>query len=125
MGAVERQTWRPVTTWDGLTAVMKRAFDVFTASDRAAQQSVSATGPLGLTWPMTLVLVTTSGGNVTLTLPAPADVPGFRVEVKKLTAANTLTLSSSANIDGAATLAWTTQYQSYRLVSDGGTWHIV
>ena len=42
-----------------------------------------------------------------------------------LDAANTLTLSSSANIDGSATLAWTTAMQSYRLVSDGVTWHIV
>lgn len=122
---IERQSWRPVTTWDGLTAIMRRAFEVFTTSDRADVARVSATSTLALTWPITLVLVTTSGGNVTLTLPAPQTVPGYRVEVKKLDAANTLTLSSSANIDGSATLAWTTRYQSYRLVSDGVTWLIV
>ena len=118
---VERQSWRPVTSWDGLTAIMRRAFEVFTTSDRLDVQSVSATATLALTWPLTLVLVSTSGGNVTLTLPAPATVPGYRVEVKKQDAANTLTLSSSANIDGSATLAWTTRYQSYSVVSTGTT----
>lgn len=122
---IERQSWRPVASWDGLTAIMRRAFEVFTTSDRADVQAVSATSTLALTWPMTLVKVSTSGGNVTLTLPAPSTVIGFRLEVKKLDAANTVTLSSSANIDGATTLAFSTQYQSYRLVSDGVTWHIV
>ena len=122
---IERQSWRPVASWDGLTAIMRRAFEVFTQSDRLDVQAVSSTGTVALTWPRTLLLVTTSGGNVTLTLPAPQTVPGFRVEVKKLTAANTLTLSSSANIDGAGTLAWTTQYQSYSVVATGDTWVIV
>jgi len=88
-------------------------------------QRVAATATVSLTWPLTLVLADTTAGNVTLTLPAPATVPGFRLDVKKLIAANTLTLSSSANIDGAATLAWTTRYQSYSLISDGATYHVV
>jgi hypothetical protein len=52
-------------------------------------------------------------------------VPGFRVEIKKTVAANTLTAASSANIDGAATLAWTTAMQSYSVISDGATYHVV
>lgn len=122
---IERQSWRPVTSWDGLTAIMRRAFEVFTQSDRVDVQSVSATGTVALTWPRTVVLVTTTGGNVTLTLPSPQTVPGFRVEVKKLTAANTLTLSSTANIDGTGTLAWSTAMQSYSVVSTSSTWVIV
>lgn len=122
---IERQSWRPVFSWDGLTAIMRRAFEVFTTSDRLDVQTVSATADLALTWPMSLVLVDTSGGNVTLTLPSPQTVPGFRVEVKKQTAANTLTVASAANIDGAATVAWTTQYDSTSFVSTSSTWAIV
>ena len=80
-----------------------------------------------LTFPMTLVLVDTTAGNVTLTLPPANTVPGFRIECKKLTAANTLIVdgAGSETIDGSATLAWTTQYQSYSLIADGGAWHVV
>lgn len=122
---IERQSWKPVTTWEGLTTVMKRAFDVFTVSDRTAIQSVAATGLLDLTWPRTLVLVNTTGGSVTVALPAPNTVPGFRVSVKKMTTANTLTLASSALIDGAATVPWSTRYQTVSVVSDGTTYHVV
>lgn len=104
---------------------MRRAFEVFTTSDRLDVQTVSATGNLALTWPLSLVLVDTTAGNVTLTLPAPQTVPGYRVEVKKQVAANTVTLSSAANIDGSGTLAWSTQYQSFSVVSTSGTWVIV
>jgi hypothetical protein len=124
---VERQTWRSVKDWDRANAQLDRAHDVFTASDRVAVLSVSATATLALTYPHTLVLATTTGGNVTLTLPAAATVPGFRVECKKLTAANTLTLAAAAGetIDGAGTLAWATQYQSYSVIADGGAWYVV
>lgn len=66
-----------------------------------------------------VLLVTTSGGSVTLTLPVASTLPGKRYEIKKMDAANTLTVqrSGSDTIDGATTLAWTTQYQSYSLVS--------
>ncbi len=71
-----------------------------------------------------LLLVDTSAGSVTLTLPAASTVRGQWFEVKKLTAANTLTLdpAGSETIDGAATLAWTAQYQCYTVYSDGTTW---
>lgn len=87
-------------------------------------QAASATGTLALTRGLTFVGVTTSGGNVTLTLPAAASVAGFRVDVKKLDAANTLTLDGAGaeTIDGAATVAWTTQYQTVSIVSDGTQW---
>jgi hypothetical protein len=122
---IERGSWKVVSGWPTLNQQLTRLVDVFTGSDRVANVAVSSTGALALTWPMTLVTVNTTAGNVTLTLPLPATVPGFRVEVKKVTAANTVTLTSSALIDGAATLAWTTQYQSYSVISDGGTWHVV
>jgi hypothetical protein len=92
-----------------------------------AVQSISATAALTLLAPQTAVLVDTTSGSVTLTLPAAGTVTGARLEVKKMVAANTLTLDGNASetIDGAATLAWTTQYQSYSLISTGTTWVIV
>jgi hypothetical protein len=74
-----------------------------------------------------IVLVDTTAGSVTLTLPAAATVRGQWYEFKKLVAANTLTLdpANAETIDGAATLAWTTQYQCYTVYSDGTEWWIV
>ena len=63
-----------------------------------------------------LLLVTTAGGAVTVTLPPAADYLGRRFTVKKTNAAGasvTLDGDGSETIDGAATLAWSTQYQSY------------
>lgn len=117
-------TWRdlPVGDWVTLQAKLRGAFRDAGVS---SVQSLSATGDITLTGSPTLIIVDTSAGNVTLTLPAPATVTGALITVKKLTAANTLTLSSSANIDGAGTLAWSTQYQSYNVQSTGSTWVIV
>lgn len=122
---IERQRWSPASTFEIANAQLKRTVEVLDTSARFQVQRVAATATVALTWPLTLVLADTTAGNVTLTLPAPATVPGFRLEVKKLIAANTLTLSSAANIDGAATLAWTVRYQSYSLISDGATYHVV
>lgn len=63
--------------------------------------------------------VDTTGGNITVSLPAAATCPGKQFHVKKLVAANTLTLDAAGTdlIDGAGTLAWTTQYQSYLVES--------
>lgn len=127
MPPIERQRWTPAATLDRANAQLRRTVEVLDTADRSDLQTVSATGLLSLTFPLTTVLVTTSGGNVTLTLPACQTVPGFRLEVKKMTAANTLTVDGAASetIDGATTLAWTTQYQSYRLLSTGSEWVIV
>lgn len=124
---VERQRWVPVTTWEGGNAQLRRRVEVLDTAARYDIQQVTATATLGLTYPATLVLVDTTGGNVTLTLPRAQTVPGFRVEVKKTTAANTLTLDGdgSETIDGAGTLAWTTQWQSYSLIADGSAWYVV
>lgn len=74
-----------------------------------------------------LVLVNTTSGSVTVTLPPAANCKGRIYQFKKTVAANTVTLDpdGSETIDGAATLAWTTQYQSYTLCSDGSGWHIL
>lgn len=71
-----------------------------------------------------LIGVDATAGNVTVTLPLPSE-PRV-IYIKKLDAsANTVTASPvSGTIDGAASLAWGTQWQSYTLVSTGTDWLI-
>lgn len=68
-----------------------------------------------------LILVNTTGGNVTVSLPALSTVgDGFVVTIKRITAgANTLTIdpNGAETIEGAATLSLPTQYQAVNLVS--------
>lgn len=66
-----------------------------------------------------ILLVDTTGGSVTVTLPVASTVPGKRVQVKKMIAANTVTVSRSGSdtIDGATTSAFTTQYTCMVYVS--------
>jgi hypothetical protein len=124
----ERMAWRPMVAWGAAAnGLLRRLWELAEGSTRTAVIAVASSQTLALSWPFTLVRVTTTGGNVTLTLPPAATVVGYRVDVKKITAANTLTLDGdgSETIDGAATLAWTVQYQSYTVVSDGTAWSIV
>lgn len=90
-------------------------------------QTASASRTLEVYWPWTFVAVDTTAGSVTLTLPAARTMTGYELKVKKMVAANTLTLDGDVSepIDGATTLAWTTQYQSFTLICDGSTWHVV
>lgn len=72
-----------------------------------------------------LVLVDTTSGSVTVTLPPARKCKGRVYRFKKLVAANTMTLdgNDAETIDGAATAATSTQYGNYTLVSDGSNWH--
>lgn len=74
-----------------------------------------------------VVLVDTTGGSITVTLPPAATNLGRRFTVKKMVAANTMTLdgNGSETIDGAATVAVTVQYAARTVQSDGTAWHIV
>ena len=74
-----------------------------------------------------VLLVDTTAGNVTLTLPPAVSSRGQWFEVKKLVAANTVTIDGygAETIDGSATLAWTAQYQAYTVYSDGTEWWVV
>ena len=84
-------------------------------------QGLAVNATLSITRAQTFVLADTTSGNITLTLPPAADLLGRTIVIKKKVAANTLTVdgNGSETIDGALTLAWTTQYQSYTLTSDG------
>jgi hypothetical protein len=123
----ERMAWQPVGAWAMLNARLRRLWEMTESSTRFSVVPVNASQVIDPAWPLALYQVDTSGGSVTLTLPMAAAVVGYRLEVKKMTAANTLTLDGHASetIDGAATLAWTVQYQSFTVVSDGTGWSIV
>lgn len=75
-----------------------------------------------------LIVVDTTGGNITVSLPAVATAgDGFVVTLKRITAgANTLTIdpSGAETVEGAATLALPTQYTSVMLVSRSTGWFI-
>jgi hypothetical protein len=124
----ERQQWAPAPTIDVMNARLRRVVDVLDASDRYDIKSVSASATVVLTYPRTLYKVTTSGGNVTMTLPPARTAVGMRVEFKKMSAANTLTIDADGaeTIDGSLTVALTTQYTGRSMVSDGTSdWSIV
>lgn len=91
---IERQNWVPATTLTDANARLRRTVEVLDTSVRYAVLPATATTTLALTWPMTIVEGDTSGGAVTLTLPAANTVPGFRVDVVKVTGANALTANS-------------------------------
>ena len=74
-----------------------------------------------------VLLVDTTGGNRTVTLPDAASVPGHEYVVKKWVAANTMTVAAAGAdlIDGSASVATTTQYAVIRVASiltATGTW---
>jgi hypothetical protein len=71
-----------------------------------------------------LIIGNTTSGSFTVNLEATPTAGQIHV-LKKSVAANTLTLGGNGNnIDGAATLAVTTQYTSYTVQFDGTQWWI-
>lgn len=94
----------------------------------AVLQSVTKTANYSVTTSDRLVYGDTSGGNVTLTLPAAASVtPNTVYSFQKTSASNTLTLdgNSSETIDGATTQALTLLNARLDIVSDGTAWKSV
>lgn len=74
-----------------------------------------------------VLVVDTTAGSVVATLPAAAANAGKVVTVVKKVAANTLTLQGSGaeNINGANTLAVTTQYATKTIACDGTQWYVL
>jgi len=66
-------------------------------------------------------------GDLTITLPAVASSDKRIVQVKKITAANSVIIDGNAGetIDGDTTVTITTRYTSLTLACDGSAWHII
>jgi hypothetical protein len=82
------------------------------------------------TYPMTTsdytVLANTASGSFTVTLPGPGTCTGQIFNIKKISAANTLTIAtSSGNIDGSTTLTVTSNNQNVQVQSNGTNYFIL
>ncbi len=121
--------WVPVSELPNpANARLARLADLTEGSTRAAVlPTVTASRTLVLSWPLTVQPVDTASGNVTVTLPTARSVVGYTVTVKKLGAANTLTIDGAGaeTIDGAATVALTAAGASRTVVSTGAGWLVV
>ena len=73
------------------------------------------------------VLVDTSGGSITVTLPTASSASRRVYNIKKVTSANTLTIDgdSTETIDGSETQDISNQYDSVSIQSDGTEWWII
>jgi hypothetical protein len=84
-----------------------------------------AAGPATITATDYLVIGDTTAGSFSILLPA-TPASGDSYCVKKSVAANTLTFDGNGNnIDGAASIAITTQYTSYTVIYNGTEWSII
>lgn len=72
------------------------------------------------------IFVSTTGGAVTIKMPA-APVNGKLVNVKKITSdANTITVDGNGNnVEGAATQATTAALISWQMQFDGSVWWVI
>ena len=71
------------------------------------------------------ILVDASGGNITITLPAPTT--GKVYVIKKIdSSTNTVTVDAGTQtIDGANTKTLSAQYEVLRIQSDGSNWYVI
>jgi hypothetical protein len=93
------------------------------ALQRPRVRTVSTSGPLFES--DRTVVVDTSAGSVTLTPPAASKMAGVGIRVIKPAAANTVTFDPAAptTVNGAASHAFTTQWQQVVYTSDGSQWY--
>lgn len=69
------------------------------------------------------ILVDASGGAVTVTLPTANAFKGTEYRVKKIDASgNAVTIAAADTVDGAASIATTTQWASYTVQCNGAAW---
>lgn len=97
-------------------------------NDRIFGQVKSVSAAYTLDVSDTTLLCTATGGAFTVALPPAAQLKWRIFNVKKVDAsANAVTIDpfGSETIDGAATLAVGTQYESAMFQSDGSNWHVL
>jgi hypothetical protein len=86
----------------------------------------SVDSPYSPTVNQNVVLADTTGGSITINLPA-ANTALVPLTYKKIAAANTLTIdpNGAETIDGSATAVITEVYTGVTLVSDGSNWFVI
>ena len=74
-----------------------------------------------------VILVDTSSGAVTITLPTAVGNTGKRFTIKVIDATNTTTVDGDGTetIDGATTQSLSTLWKVIRIISDGANWLII
>ncbi len=117
----------PTGDWIALNAKLRGLVTALNTADATTTLGVTTSQTWTPTTPFTAMLVDTTAGNVTITLPPAADYAGYALAVKKVVAANTVTIDpdGSEQVDNLTTLAWTTQWGAYTLVSNGTQWYAV
>lgn len=93
----------------------------------AEQQALAADATVVLRSPFTQVDVDTTAADVTVVLPPVADCQGKIIVFTKTVAANTMTIDGNGTetINGATTVAKTSQWDSVRLMARNTTWRSV
>jgi hypothetical protein len=87
------------------------------------QDTVTASHTIAETYGF-IVYVDTSSTDITITLPPPKDKRFLHI--KKIAAANTMTITpNGGTIDGDALIVETVQYASYTLAANGTGWSII
>lgn len=128
----EQVAWTPLHgSWESargfLNERLQRLHDI--VARRQALRCARVTADTNATEQFDVYLVDTTGGNVTVNLPAADLVRGTIWQVKKMAAGNTLTVDSPSTIDGAGSVNWTTQYESQTfasvVVTSPATWGYV
>ncbi len=75
-----------------------------------------------------VILADATSGVITVTLPASSGLSGRLYFIKKTDAgANAVTIDGNASetIDGATTVALSSQYDARLIVCDGSNWHVI
>lgn len=93
--------------------------NIFTSSFAAS--IVTKTGSYNITTSDYTVLANTTDSNISLTLPNVAQAIGMVINIKKIAAANTLTIVGT--VDGATNPTVTTNNEVFRVQSNGSTWY--
>lgn len=112
--ARERMTFVRVPEWTAqANTLMQRLWALADGSTRTDVKSIAVTGTLTLTWPFTLCEVDTTAAAVTVTLPDPATVPGYRVDALRVAGANTATVGATVVTTG------------HTFISTGAVWRVL
>ncbi len=88
----------------------------------SVKRLTSADSPYSMNVNDAILICDTTGGNIVINLLPAQEWEEKRITVKKIIAANTVTVTpdGSETIDGAATSPITTQYDAFEYVSQGG-----